>query len=117
MPGMRDNRRSRPRIGITAGDPAGIGPEITQKAIDDPGVPCDLRADRLRSHRRGRRAGSSAAGVTAMAGRAAYDAIVRAVEDARSGAIDAIATAPINKEAFAEAGSAVAGTHRLASPT
>jgi 4-hydroxythreonine-4-phosphate dehydrogenase len=42
--------------------------------------------------------------VTAMAGRAAYDAIVQAVEDARSGAIDAIATAPINKEAFAQAG-------------
>jgi len=42
--------------------------------------------------------------VTPAAGRAAYDAIVSAVADARSGAIDAIATAPINKEAFAEAG-------------
>ena len=42
--------------------------------------------------------------VTAAAGRAAYDAIVRAVDDARAGAIDAIATAPINKEAFAAAG-------------
>jgi 4-hydroxythreonine-4-phosphate dehydrogenase len=42
--------------------------------------------------------------VTAAAGRAAYEVIVRAVEDARAGRIDAIATAPINKEAFAAAG-------------
>jgi len=40
----------------------------------------------------------------ADAGRAAYDAIVMAVEQARAGRIDAIATAPINKEAFALAG-------------
>jgi 4-hydroxythreonine-4-phosphate dehydrogenase len=38
------------------------------------------------------------------AGRAAYDVIVRAVEDARAGAVDAIATAPVNKEAFRLAG-------------
>jgi 4-hydroxythreonine-4-phosphate dehydrogenase len=42
--------------------------------------------------------------ISAAAGRAAYDAIVRAVEDATRGVIDAIATAPINKEAFAAAG-------------
>src|SRR4029077_10706203 len=41
---------------------------------------------------------------SADAGRAAYDAIVAAVADARAGTIDAIATAPINKEAFAVAG-------------
>ena len=33
-----------------------------------------------------------------------YDAIVRAVDDAMAGRVDAIATAPINKEAFALAG-------------
>jgi 4-hydroxythreonine-4-phosphate dehydrogenase len=42
--------------------------------------------------------------VSADAGRAAYDAIVMAVDHAREGRIDAIATAPINKEAFALAG-------------
>ena len=41
---------------------------------------------------------------SAEAGRAAYDAVVRAVADARAGHIDAVATAPINKEAFAAAG-------------
>jgi 4-hydroxythreonine-4-phosphate dehydrogenase len=42
--------------------------------------------------------------LSAEAGRAAYDAIVAAVEDARAGRIAAIATAPVNKEAFALAG-------------
>ena len=42
--------------------------------------------------------------VSAEAGRAAYDAIIHAVDDAQAHVIDAIATAPINKEAFAAAG-------------
>jgi 4-hydroxythreonine-4-phosphate dehydrogenase len=56
--------------------------------------------------------------LSAAAGRAAYDAIVRAVADARSGVVDAIATAPINKAAFALAGLAWPGhTELLASLT
>ena len=42
--------------------------------------------------------------VSAAAGQAAYEAIVAATADAQAGRIDAIATAPINKEAFAAAG-------------
>jgi 4-hydroxythreonine-4-phosphate dehydrogenase len=42
--------------------------------------------------------------VSAAAGRAAYDTLVRAVDAARHGKVDAIATAPINKLAFAQAG-------------
>jgi 4-hydroxythreonine-4-phosphate dehydrogenase len=38
------------------------------------------------------------------AGRAAYDIIVRAVDDAQRGVVQAMATAPINKEAFRLAG-------------
>ena len=42
-----------------------------------------------------------AAGVlSAEAGRAAYDAIVARRDDAMRGRVDAIATAPVNKEAF-----------------
>jgi 4-hydroxythreonine-4-phosphate dehydrogenase len=97
-------RRKKPRIGITVGDPAGIGPEISIKAAADPRVldlcepvlygPHDAKA--LQPFTPGQ--------VSADAGRAAYDAIVMAVEHARAGRIDAIATAPINKEAFALAG-------------
>ena len=94
----------RPRIGITVGDPAGIGPEIARKAHDDTRIQelCEPvlygphTAAELAAFERGR--------VTPAAGRAAYEAIVRAVEDAKAGRIDAIATAPINKEAFAAAG-------------
>jgi 4-hydroxythreonine-4-phosphate dehydrogenase len=42
--------------------------------------------------------------VTSAAGRAGYDAILQAVADVQAGVIDALATAPINKEAFAAAG-------------
>src|SRR5205085_10800320 len=50
-------------------------------------------------------AGTFAPGtLSAAAGRAAYDQIVRAVQDAQHGAVDAIATAPINKEALNLAG-------------
>jgi len=91
----------KPRVAITVGDPSGIGPEIAAKTARDARVvqacepvlygPPDVT--------------SFAPGVlNAAAGRAAYDAIVRAVEDARRGEVAAIATAPINKEAFRLAG-------------
>ena len=89
----------KPRVGITAGDPAGIGPEIAAKAAADPRV-----LDCCEPVLYGTSGGHIECGrVSAAAGRAAYDAVVAAVEDARAGRIDAIATAPINKEAFAAA--------------
>ena len=94
----------RPRIGITVGDPAGIGPEIARKAAAHPDVRaiCDpilygpSTDQELEAFPRGR--------VSAAAGRAAYDAVCRAVDDAVAGRINAIATGPLNKEAFAAAG-------------
>jgi len=91
----------RVRVGITLGDPAGIGPEIARKARVDPRVlevcdpvifgPATLDDVRL--------------GVeNAAGGRAAYETIVRAVDAVRSGEIDAIATGPISKRALALAG-------------
>ncbi len=85
---------------MTTGDPAGIGPEIAEKAAADPRVRAACQPLLYRSA-----ADGVAPGVlSAAAGRAAYEAIVRAVEDARAGRVAAIATAPINKEAFALAG-------------
>jgi 4-hydroxythreonine-4-phosphate dehydrogenase len=89
----------KPRIAITAGDPAGIGPEIAARAAVDARVvaACDPIVYGT--------AGSFRTGaLSAAAGRAAYDAIVRAVADVRHGVVDAIATAPINKEAWRLAG-------------
>jgi len=91
----------RPRIAITTGDPSGIGPEIAAKAAADPRVraACEpiiygpLGEERF------------APGVlSAAAGQAAYDTLVRAVDAAKAGAVDGLATAPINKEAFRLAG-------------
>jgi 4-hydroxythreonine-4-phosphate dehydrogenase len=91
----------RPRIAITVGDPAGIGPEIAAKAAADErvqavcepvlyGPPSDARFE--------------LGVVSAEAGRAAYDAICTAVRDTMAGRVAGIATAPINKLAFAHAG-------------
>ncbi|MGH9162448.1 MAG: 4-hydroxythreonine-4-phosphate dehydrogenase PdxA [Vicinamibacteraceae bacterium] len=93
-----------PRIGVTVGDPAGIGPEIALKAASDDRVreACEVvcygpttDAD-LARFQRGQ--------VSESAGQTAYDAVVAAVRDARAGRLDGISTAPINKEAWARAG-------------
>ena len=91
----------KPRIAITAGDPAGIGPEVAAKAAADPRVRAACEPIIY-----GPSAGGSYApgALSAAAGRAAYDVIVRAVADARHGDVAAIATAPVNKEAFRLAG-------------
>jgi 4-hydroxythreonine-4-phosphate dehydrogenase len=96
----RTKRPDRPRIGITIGDPAGIGPEIAQKASSDARV---LEVCRPVLYGPPPHEAFDVGRVSARAGRAAYDAIVAAVEDARQGRIAAVATAPISKEAFAAA--------------
>jgi 4-hydroxythreonine-4-phosphate dehydrogenase len=91
----------KPRVAITVGDPAGIGPEIARMAVADARVreacepvlygPQDVEAFQ--------------AGVaSAQAGRAAYEGICAAVADARTGVVQAVATAPVSKLAFAKAG-------------
>jgi len=91
----------KPRVAITCGDPAGIGPEIARKAADDPRVRkvCEPIVY-------GPPAGSTfrAGELSAEAGRAAYETLCSAVGDARAGVVAAIATAPVNKLAFARAG-------------
>lgn len=91
----------KPRIAITVGDPAGIGPEIAAKAAADPRVrarcePVIYTPDPAVDVPIGE--------TSAAAGRAAYDVIVRAVNAALAGDVAGIATAPINKLAFAQAG-------------
>jgi 4-hydroxythreonine-4-phosphate dehydrogenase len=99
-----------PRVAITCGDPSGIGPEIAAKAASDRRVRAVCEPVMYWPP-----AGMTfAPGVlSAEAGRAAYDVIVRAVEDARRGTVGAIATAPINKEAFRLAGLPWAGHTEL----
>ncbi len=95
---------AKPRVGITVGDPAGIGPEIARKAADDPRVRDVCEPLLYGPSTESDLAPFTTGRVCPVAGRAAYDAILAAVHDARAGRIDAIATAPVNKEAFAAAG-------------
>ncbi|HEY9464419.1 MAG TPA: 4-hydroxythreonine-4-phosphate dehydrogenase PdxA, partial [Vicinamibacterales bacterium] len=91
----------KPRIAITVGDPAGIGPEIARKAAEDPRVRevCEpvLYGPPEQSK-------FTPGVLSGEAGQAAYESICAAVRDAQAGTIAAIATAPINKLAFSKAG-------------
>jgi 4-hydroxythreonine-4-phosphate dehydrogenase len=91
----------KPRVAITVGDPAGIGPEIARKAADDPRVR-GVCEPVLYGPPAGARFPPGA--LSAAAGRAAYDAICAATRDAQAGRVAAMATAPVNKLAFAHAG-------------
>ncbi len=92
---------AKPRVGITVGDPAGIGPEISRKAAADPAVLEACHPILYGPHEPHALAAFTPGRVSADAARAALDAIKTAVIDVQSGKLDAIATAPINKEAFA----------------
>ena len=91
----------KPRIAITVGDPAGIGPEIAARAAADRRV---LAACEPIVYGPPESMAFATGTVSADAGKAAYDAICRAVADAQSGSVAGIATAPVSKLAFARAG-------------
>jgi 4-hydroxythreonine-4-phosphate dehydrogenase len=114
------------RIALTVGDPAGIGPEIVLRALGSPERPdahyvvygpraaVDERASRF-----GLRpldaldvavedmalAAPVAWGRTSAAGgAAAAQSVLRAARDAMAGRVDALVTAPLNKESLRAAG-------------
>lgn len=134
--------RTKPLIGVTMGDPAGIGPEICAKALTASEVTavanCVVIGDR-RSLRHGLKisringveinpikevsevrfqpglinvldlnnadpARIKPGQVSKAAGQAAFAYIEKAIKLAKDGAIDGIATGPINKEAVRKAG-------------
>lgn len=133
--------RIKPILGITMGDPAGIGPEIAAKAMAEPHIYDICRplivgdADVMRQAVRivgGDIAVRSISQVeeakfeygtmdvidlknvdintlvygqvSAMAGKAAFEAVRKVIELAMEGEIDATVTGPINKEAINLAG-------------
>lgn len=93
-----------PRIGITVGDPAGIGPEITRHAVVDPRVlaVCEPVVygplDDVASRRFTPGVGS------AESGRTSFDAVREATADALAGRVAGVTTAPISKAMWAKAG-------------
>lgn len=113
-------------IGITMGDPAGVGPEITVRAIAEMSAE-DRSRTRIYGHRATLEKAMEASAVSldldglvedleieggvlawgkldARGGDAAFRFIAKAVEHAQAGKIGCIVTAPINKEALNLAG-------------
>jgi 4-hydroxythreonine-4-phosphate dehydrogenase len=116
---------SRLRIALTAGDPAGIGPEIVLKALahaSRPPADWVVYGSRASLDERARRFGlASLEGlavetvdvgaapvevgrVSAEAGRVAAESVLRAAHDALAGRVAAVVTAPLHKEALRMAG-------------
>ena len=89
----------QPRIGITLGDCAGIGPEIVRAALDSRRLPksADYRII-------GKYPDCSPGNPAPETARAAAAALEEAVTLARRGELDAVVTAPINKAAAYEIG-------------
>ncbi|PYK75573.1 MAG: 4-hydroxythreonine-4-phosphate dehydrogenase PdxA [Verrucomicrobia bacterium] len=92
------------RIGITLGDPAGVGPEIIRAALASEKLPRDVDCKVIGD------VGNAVAGTpTADSARVGLAAMEEAVALAISGEIDAITTAPIHKARMAEVGFALPG--------
>jgi 4-hydroxythreonine-4-phosphate dehydrogenase len=111
---------TRPTLAVTLGDPRGIGPEIVRAALATPEVAGAARCIVVGPTGAGvaveeaigewhGRPGPSTPELAATAGALAGRAIERAVELVRSGAVQGIVTAPIDKSALAAAGYADPG--------
>jgi 4-hydroxythreonine-4-phosphate dehydrogenase len=92
-------------LAITLGDPAGIGPEIVQKALDGTSIPYRLFGETHGPIRYGEISGEY--------GRVALDAIDEALDAIERGECSALVTAPIHKQAIALAGSQFPGHTEL----
>ena len=114
------------RIGITLGDPAGIGPEIVRAALADERLaaraawrvygPGFLRWEGVEWVDTGPSNGPApwcVGRAQEVSGRAALDALRAAAQDAQDGELDALVTAPVCKEALHLAGERVEGQTQL----
>src|SRR5213079_2454794 len=90
---------TKPRIGITLGDCAGIGPEIVDLALKSGGVPDSAEYVVI-----GRQPNCKPGESTIETARAAATALEEAVTLARRGELDAIVTGPVHKARMYEAG-------------
>jgi 4-hydroxythreonine-4-phosphate dehydrogenase len=114
---------NRPRLGITLGDPRGVGPELTAAALQDPQLR-DVAEFVVIGHESwpttagirleavgewpaagaNMATGSLVTKADAAAGRIAGAAIERGIELALAGRIDGLVTGPISKQAINAAG-------------
>jgi 4-hydroxythreonine-4-phosphate dehydrogenase len=127
----------RPRIALTLGDPAGIGPEIVFKALEEKALlarmqllllgPASLRPAQIPLAQDPESGDWPALAwcatpapdpwesgqIQASAGRAALGALYKGSQLGLAGALDALVTAPVSKEALHLAGEEVEGQTQL----
>ena len=77
----------KPVVLITAGDPRGIGPEVTEKALKDPRIKTLAHFIVIETQ-----------------DKTGFDAVQKAVEILKKGQVRAMVTAPVNKEAINKSG-------------
>ncbi len=92
-------------LAITLGDPAGIGPEIVEKAVQKLDVPYRLFGELRGPVRYGE--------ISAEYGRVALEAIHAGIDAVERGECSALVTAPIHKQSIALAGSEFPGHTEL----
>jgi 4-hydroxythreonine-4-phosphate dehydrogenase len=87
-----------PAIAITLGDPAGIGPEVVAKTLNDPRLPKGFHFEVL-----GKETGPGLqpGKLTLTSARVAYKALEEAARGCLSGRFAAMVTGPVNKESIA----------------
>jgi 4-hydroxythreonine-4-phosphate dehydrogenase len=90
---------NKPRIGITLGDCAGVGPEIVDLALNSNRITGTAECKVI-----GKYPGSRPGNPTAETARAAAAALEEAVTLARRGELDAIVTSPVHKARMYEVG-------------
>lgn len=123
---LPNNDSKRPRIAVTVGDVAGVGPEIALRCVAETQLhqqcvpilygPAGV-IDRVGKHVGNELGDNQIVNVgdlsgddvqpgtfSAQTGKASFDAVDRAIRDAMSGEVDAIVTGPIQKEAWHAAG-------------
>jgi 4-hydroxythreonine-4-phosphate dehydrogenase len=90
---------SRPVLGLTVGDPAGIGPEIVGACLADPHLPqeCDYRVI-------GTDRGFAAGRPDSASARASWEALKEAAELLENGGIAGVVTGPVSKEGLHNVG-------------
>lgn len=96
---MEPSAISRPVIGYTLGDQAGIGPEIIAAALRSPRLPQGAEYRLL-----GRRIDCVAGRPTQETAKAAFEHLELAAEALKQGSVDAVVTAPVCKEGLHRVG-------------
>jgi 4-hydroxythreonine-4-phosphate dehydrogenase len=90
---------SERRIGVTLGDPAGVGPEVVAAALDSMELPEGVLVDLI-----GTAEGHTAGQVTEASARAALEAMEESVRRLLAGEIHAVVTGPVCKHALHRVG-------------